>query len=59
MHKSSYGPCILGIYALLLVTHREESPVTMRKFLFPRIHGPYDDLCISSMFVYIFIMGSQ
>ena len=23
--------------------------MTMRKFLFPRIHGPYDDLCIRSI----------
>ena len=34
---------------MLLVTPREERPVAMRKFLFPRIHGQDHDLCIRSM----------
>ena len=32
-----------------LVTLREGGPITMRKFPFPRIHGPDYDLCIRSM----------
>ena len=52
MHKSWSGPCILRIYALLLVTPREEWPITTRKFRISRIHGPDGpdhDLCIRSI----------
>ena len=43
MHKSLYGPSILGNRNLRIV-------ITMRKCPFPRIHGPYDDLCIRSFY---------
>ena len=42
-----------------MVTLGEEYPVTMPKFLFPRIHGPDHDLCIRSItFIYLLIQKS-
>ena len=34
-----------------LVTVREERPIAMRKFLFPRVHSPDHDLCIRSIYI--------
>ena len=51
MHKSSSGPCILGNKKLRLVIGHPSrgGPITMRKFPFPRLHGPDYDLCIRSI----------
>ena len=38
-----------GIHASLLASVGEECPIAMRKFPFPRMHGPSQNLCISSM----------
>ena len=45
------GPCILGNNNLRLVIGHSSrgGPITMRKFPFPRIHGPDYDLCIRSI----------
>ena len=51
MHKSLSGPCIPGNKNLRIVIGHSlrGGPITMRKFPFPRIHGPDHDLCIRSM----------
>ena len=51
MHKSISGSCILGNKNLRLVIGHSSrgGPITMRKFPFPRIHGPDYDLCIRSI----------
>ena len=45
MHKSSYGPCILGNGNLRIVIGHSSRRVTNKN----AIHGPYDDLCIRSI----------